>query len=82
MTAKQRLVKELESKIEGLQDIYNCCVTTEEIADFILSDRRRIVKQISVLRQEIKASKIDSLTKKYVLSRLDETLRLSGVQDE
>lgn len=79
---REKLIVELENKIDRLQDQFNCCVSTEEIADFILEERKRIVEPLVVTKDIcMRAENIGHHAKQKVLMSIaiDETLQRAGI---
>ncbi len=76
MSARSELIEQLNS--------HGFLGNMEGIADFILEDRKRIVRPLVELRKDVR--KLGTDLKNYrglsIEDAIDETIKLSGVSDE
>lgn len=73
MSERDRLIEELERKLSNP-------TSPEEIADFILADRKRIIENIKYIRKEINELILPTNKEKRLIKYCDETLRNAGVE--
>lgn len=84
MTNRERLVEELKQNFLSSSIIRNS-LKVEDLADFILEDRRRILEPILQVLYQTRASQPFSVQfnwPEWVKEAIDKTLNLAGLGDD